>query len=93
VHDLPDAPADRWSFGGGTAIETSVGLLLPEALVAGAGHAMVDASLMPSGNGEPATARPRRLLVYPERSPAWCPGAPGRPAGSTAGALMRPWQQ
>jgi len=57
-----DAPEDRWSFGGGTAIETSAGVLFPEALVAGAGHAVLDASLMPSGNGEPATARPRRLL-------------------------------
>jgi hypothetical protein len=63
VHDLPDAPADRWSFGGGTSVGTSVGLLLPEALVASAGHAMLDASLMPSANGVPATARPRRLLV------------------------------
>jgi hypothetical protein len=64
VHDLLDAPADRWSFGGGgTSIETSVGLLLPEALVASAGHAMLDASLIPSGNGVPATVRPRRLLV------------------------------
>lgn len=54
---------DRWSFGGGTALETSAGVLFPEALVVGAGHAWLDASLMPSGNGEPATARPRRLLV------------------------------
>jgi len=58
-----DAHEDRWSFGGGTAIETSVGVLLPEALVVGAGHAVLDASLMPSGNGEPAITRPRRLLV------------------------------
>lgn len=58
-----DAPEDRWSFGGGTAIETAAGVLFPEALVADADHAVLDASLMPSGNGEPAAARPRRLPV------------------------------
>src|SRR5579859_3360467 len=58
-----DAPEDRWSFGGGPAIETSTGVLVPEALVVGSGHAVLDACLMPSGNGEPATARPRRLLA------------------------------
>ena len=44
------APEERWSFGRATAIETSAGVLFPEALVAGAGHAALDASLMPSGN-------------------------------------------
>jgi hypothetical protein len=63
VQNQPAASQDRWSFGGGTAVETSVGLLLPEALVAGAGHAILDASLMPSDNGEPTTARPGRLIV------------------------------
>lgn len=58
-----DAPEDRWSFGGGTAIETFAGVLFPETLLVGAGHAVLDASLMPSGNGQPAAARPRRLLV------------------------------
>src|SRR5262249_17162964 len=33
------APGQRWSMGGATAIVTSAGVLLPEALVAGAGHA------------------------------------------------------
>jgi hypothetical protein len=80
VHDLLDAPADRWSFGGGTAIETSVGLLLPEALVASAGHGMLDASLMPSGDGEPATARQRLLLV---------PGTLARLVPGRAGAARR----
>jgi hypothetical protein len=55
------APEDRWSFGGATAIETTAGMLLPEALVAGAGHAALDASLVPSGNGQPVAARTRRL--------------------------------
>jgi hypothetical protein len=58
-----DAPEDRWSFGGGTAVETSGGLLFPEALVVGDGHAVLEASLVPSGNGEPVTARPRWPLV------------------------------
>jgi antitoxin (DNA-binding transcriptional repressor) of toxin-antitoxin stability system len=58
-----DTPDDRWSFGGGTAIKTSAGVLFPEALVVGAGHAVLDASLLPAGNGEPAAARPRRLLA------------------------------
>ena len=68
-----DAPEDRWSFGGGTAMETSAGLLFPEALVVGAGHAVLDASLMPSGNGEPATARPRRPLVPETQLARWVP--------------------
>jgi antitoxin (DNA-binding transcriptional repressor) of toxin-antitoxin stability system len=58
-----DAPEDRWSFGGGAAIETSSGVLFAEALVVGAGHAVLDACLLPSGNGGLVTARPRRLLV------------------------------
>jgi len=45
-------PGERWSFGGATAIETSVGVLLPEAVVAGGGHATLYASLMP-GNSQP----------------------------------------
>lgn len=37
----------RWSFGGAAAIETAAGMLYPGALVAGPGHAALDASLMP----------------------------------------------
>jgi hypothetical protein len=55
------AREERWSFGGATAIETTAGVLFPEALVAGAGHAALDASLMSAGNGQRAAARPRRL--------------------------------
>jgi len=62
VRGQPAASEDRWSFGGGTAIETSAGVLSPEALVAGPGYAVLDASLMPSENTQSA-ARPRRLLV------------------------------
>jgi hypothetical protein len=37
----------RWSFGGAAAIETAAGTLYPGALVAGPGHAALDASLIP----------------------------------------------
>jgi hypothetical protein len=63
VRGALDAPEDRWSFGGGAAIETSAGMLSPEALVVGAGQAVLDASLTPSGNGQPASAEPHRLLI------------------------------
>jgi hypothetical protein len=55
------APEQWWSFGGATAIATSAGLLLPEALVVGAGHATLHASLTPPGNGQPAAGRQRRV--------------------------------
>jgi len=58
------APEERWSFGGATAIETSAGVLFPEALVVGAGHAALYASLIPSGSGEHAAAR-QRLMPAP----------------------------
>jgi hypothetical protein len=38
-----------WSFGGAAPIETAVGTLSPGGLVAGGGHAFLDASLMPTG--------------------------------------------
>jgi hypothetical protein len=89
----PDAPADRWSFGGGTAIGTSTGLLYPEVLVVGAGHAVLDASLMPSGTGEPAAARARRLLVPGMPLARLVPGrarATRRAAVAALGSLARP---
>jgi hypothetical protein len=54
-------PEERWSLGGAAAIATSVGVLLPEVLVAGAGHATLYASLMPSGNAQPAAGRLGRV--------------------------------
>ena len=45
------SPLDRWSFGGGTAIETLSGVLLPEGLVAGADDAVLFTSLTPRDNG------------------------------------------
>jgi hypothetical protein len=53
----------RWSFREAAAIKTSVGVLSPEALVVGADHAMLHASLMPSENRQLAAARPSRLPV------------------------------
>jgi hypothetical protein len=38
----------RWSFGGAAAIETTAGRLFPGGLVAGRGHAVLDASVMPA---------------------------------------------
>jgi hypothetical protein len=56
-----DAPEDRWSFGGATAIETSAGVLLPEALIVGPGYTALYGSLTPSGNGQTGAAGPRWL--------------------------------
>ena len=93
VRDRLDARADRWSFGGGTAIGTSAGLLFPEVLVVGAGHAVLDASLMSSGTGEPAAARARRLLVSGMPLARLVPGrarASRRAAVAALGSLARP---
>jgi hypothetical protein len=40
---------DRWSFGGGTAIDTAAGVLHPGVLIAGTDHAELHAVLLPSG--------------------------------------------
>jgi hypothetical protein len=43
-------PAEaRWSFGGASPVETAAGTLYPGGLVAGPGHAYLDASLTPTG--------------------------------------------
>jgi hypothetical protein len=59
-------PGERWSFGGAAAIKTSEGVLLPEAVVVGAGHATLYASLMP-GNRQPPRAQ--AALGPPPRVP------------------------
>ncbi len=59
-------PGERWSFGGATAIKTSEGVLLPEAVVVGGGHATLYASLMP-GNSQPP--RGQAALRPPPRMP------------------------
>ena len=57
----PDALGQRWPFATTAAIKTSVGILSPETLVVGAGHAVLHASLMPSEVRQFAAAGPRRL--------------------------------
>jgi hypothetical protein len=47
-----------WSFGGASPIETAAGMLYPGVLVAGPGHAVLDASLMPSGETRQRLAVP-----------------------------------
>ena len=61
----PVMSADRWSFGGATALQTPAGVLLPEILIAGAGQAVLHGSLTLSGNGQPAGAAPRRRVPAP----------------------------
>lgn len=84
-------PGERWSFGGVTAIKTSEGVLLPETVVVGAGHATLYASLTP-GNSLP----PRGQAALGPNSRSWprqtgCRSAglpvPVRPAhcGTTSG--------
>jgi hypothetical protein len=62
---LLEPPEERWSFGGAAAIEAAEGVLFPELLVAGPGHAVLDASLVP-----PAPATP---------PPPGAPSPPGAP--------------
>jgi hypothetical protein len=59
-------PGERWSFGGATGIKTSEGVLLPEAVVVGAGHATLYASLAP---GNKQTPRGQGALGPPPRMP------------------------
>jgi hypothetical protein len=67
--DLLEPPEERWSFGGAAAIETAEGVLLPELLVTGPGHAVLEASLVPSAPATPPPpAVPRqRPLSHKER--------------------------
>jgi hypothetical protein len=62
----------RWSFGGAAAIETTAGKLFPGGLVAGPGHAVLDASVMPADEtlhlptrppGDKSVLRARRLAT------------------------------
>jgi hypothetical protein len=67
--DLLEPPEQRRSFGGAAAIETAGGVLLPELLVVGRGHAVLDASLVPPAPATaPLAAWPsQRLLSQKER--------------------------
>jgi hypothetical protein len=57
------APADRWSFGGGPAIEAAEGTLTPRTLLIDARQATLHASLVPSGTFRSESLRPRPSLV------------------------------
>lgn len=48
----------RWSFGGAAAIETAAGTLFPGVLVAGPGHASLEASLIPTRQTQDRLAVP-----------------------------------
>ncbi|HTS99983.1 MAG TPA: hypothetical protein VMI33_25565 [Streptosporangiaceae bacterium] len=67
--DLLEPPEERRSFGGAAAIETAGGVLLPELLVVGPGHAVLHASLvLPAPAAPPPPAVPRqRPLSRKER--------------------------
>ena len=71
--DLLEPPEERRSFGGAAAIETAGGVLLAELLVVGPGHAVLDASLVPSWSAAPPPpAAPRqRPLSQKERRQVW----------------------
>jgi hypothetical protein len=56
-----DSLGERWSFGGAAPITTSAGALMPEAVIAGAGHAVLYASLTPPEADVPSVPRPRRM--------------------------------
>jgi hypothetical protein len=71
--DLLEPPEERRSFGGAVAIETAGGVLLPELLVVGPGHAVLDASLVlaaPAAPPPPAVPR-QRPLSQKERRQVW----------------------
>jgi hypothetical protein len=61
----PTTWADRWSFGGATALQTPAGVLLPEILIAGASQAVLNGTLTLSGNGQVAATVPRRRVPAP----------------------------
>jgi hypothetical protein len=71
--DLLEPPEERRSFGGAAAIATAEGVLLPRLLVVGPGHAVLDASLLPSAPAAPPPpAGPRqRRLSRQERRQVW----------------------
>jgi hypothetical protein len=57
--------ADRWSFGAVSILHTRAGVLLPEALIAGAGQAVLHGSLSLSGASYRAAAVPRPPALSP----------------------------
>jgi hypothetical protein len=69
--DLLEPPEERWSFGGAAAIETAAGVLLSELLVAGPGHAVLDAALVPPAPDAPPAVPSPRPLSQEERRQVW----------------------
>ena len=71
--DLLEPPEERRSFGGAAAIQTAEGVLLPQLLVVGPGHAVLEASQVPSAPAAPPPpAGPRqRPLSQQERRQVW----------------------
>jgi hypothetical protein len=68
---LLEPPEQRRSFGGGAEIETAGGVLLPELLVVGRGHAVLDACLVPPAPAAPPPpASPRQRPLSQKESPA-----------------------
>ena len=61
----PAEPAERWSFGGAAALQTSAGVLVPEILIAGAEQAVLYGSLTLSGNGQLTAPAARRRVAAP----------------------------
>ena len=61
----PAEPAERWSFGGAAALQTSAGVLVPEILIAGAEQAVLYGSLTLSGNGQLTPRAAGRRVAAP----------------------------
>src|SRR3984957_18389800 len=72
-----------WSFGGGSPIETAAGTLYPGGLVAGAGHAFLDASLTPTGQTQERLALPPPPISSSARA--------ARGGGEGGGGRAAPW--
>jgi hypothetical protein len=72
----------RWSFAGAAAIGTAAGMLYPGVLVAGPGHAALDASVMPSGQNHDLLAVPPGPISSNDRY------AQGRAQGAVAEGII-----
>ncbi len=94
---LSATPAERWSFGGAAALGTPAGVLLPDILMAGGGHAVLYGTLTMSGDDPAPGAASRRRRPAAAALLAWLdPRRPGsrtvrarRAEADTAVARMR----
>jgi hypothetical protein len=71
-----------WSFGGASPIETAAGVLYPGGLLAGLDHAVLDASLMPTGQTQ------ERLALPPPPISSSARAARGEAIRDLAGAII-----